>query len=416
MITKLKNIAASRTAYDSFISFSGSFAVTIAGMLFTILAARSLEPSEFGIFSTFMAVAIVLSNVADLGISNVLTNFLPKYPKDRQKIINEGFWFQLMIGGTIFVLCALLYPFGQKLFGSNDVLAFMLFASLGSTYVMDYFLQNLFRAEKKFLEVSIMQAIESFGKLLLLFVVVMSYKSWLGINSLMVVSLLGAFVAIGYAFMFYKTAVRGFKGYFHIQKFADFGLWMAVNKIFGVMVARVDLLILNWLSNSYQTGLFAAASRVAMVFSILVSTIGSVTAPRFASFNTGEKVWNYIKKLSIMIGGFSALMVLCAILADVIVSMVFGAKYIPAIGVFRLLSLAMIPFLWTTLTVTPLIYTYSMARLNATLTVIQVSILVSVELFTSAKYGAYAPVLALLISNLVVFGVSGVILLRKIRE
>jgi hypothetical protein len=57
-----------------------------------------------------------------------------------------------------------------------------------------------------------------------------------------------------------------------------------------------------------------------------------------------------------------------------------------------------------------------MARLNALLTVTQVVTLITIELLMSAKYGAYAPVIALLISNVVVFVVSGVILLKKIRE
>lgn len=416
MISKFRRIAASRTAYDSLISFSGSFAVALAGMIFTILAARSLEPSEFGIFSTFMAVAIVLSNVADLGISNILTNFLPKHPNDKDKIINDGFWFQLLVATVIFVLSIIMLPFGKRLFGTSDAFAFGLFACIGFIYVVDYYLQNLLRAEKRFLESSVMQTVESFGKLGLLFVVSISYKQWMGVPSLMIVSILGSLIAITYALYFYRTSITLFTGFQHITRFADFGVWMAINKVFGVMVARVDLLILNWLSNSYQTGLFAAASRVAMIFSILVSTIGSVTAPRFASFNSSEKVSAYVKKLSIMIAGISMLMILCALLADIIVSMVFGEKYIPAIGVFRLLSLAMIPFLWTTLTITPLIYTYGMARLNAILSMLQVAILISIELLLSAKYGAYAPVVALLVSNSVVFGVSGLILLRKVNK
>lgn len=51
MISKIKNLLLSKTAKDTFVLFVGNIGSAFWGFLFTLIVARALSISDFGIFS-----------------------------------------------------------------------------------------------------------------------------------------------------------------------------------------------------------------------------------------------------------------------------------------------------------------------------------------------------------------------------
>ena len=57
------------TAKDTFVLFVGNIGSAFWGFLFTLFVARSLSVYDFGIFSAALNLVVMLSSLADIGIS-----------------------------------------------------------------------------------------------------------------------------------------------------------------------------------------------------------------------------------------------------------------------------------------------------------------------------------------------------------
>lgn len=108
-----------------------------------------------------------------------------------------------------------------------------------------------------------------------------------------------------------------------------------------------------------------------------------------------------------MVGGISLLMILTVLIADPLVRIIFGEKYLPAIPVFRSLTIAMIPFLLSVVTSQPLIYSFNQPKFFSRVTILQVVIIVILDLIFIPRYQAMGPAIALGISNTIVLMLSG---------
>ena len=108
-----------------------------------------------------------------------------------------------------------------------------------------------------------------------------------------------------------------------------------------------------------------------------------------------------------MVGAVSVLMILTVLIADPLVRTIFGEKYIPAIPVFRALTIAMIPFLFSVVTAQPLIYSFNQPKFFSRVTMLQVVSIIVLDLILIPRYQAMGPVISLGITNLLSLSLSG---------
>ncbi|EKD95800.1 MAG: hypothetical protein ACD_24C00325G0003, partial [uncultured bacterium] len=177
-------------------------------------------------------------------------------------------------------------------------------------------------------------------------------------------------------------------------------------RLFSVFFSKIDVILLNLLSSSYSAGIFAAASRMTLLFAMVVSSLGSVVNPRFSAFETKAEALVYIKKLFFLITGVSVIVLICTTLARQIVLLVFGVNFSDSIFIFQLLSLSMIPFLYSVIFTATILYTFHKTSYYALITFIQFCTVLIIDLLFIPKIGVYAPVLASAFSNLLVFCLS----------
>ena len=87
---KVKNLAFSGTAKDTYILFLGNLLAAFLGFLFTIIMARTLTIEELGIFSAAINLFIILTSLSDLGLSSGVVNFVSFYlSRQNEKKANE---------------------------------------------------------------------------------------------------------------------------------------------------------------------------------------------------------------------------------------------------------------------------------------------------------------------------------------
>ena len=410
---KIKKLFFSQTSRDTLISFSGLGTIAVVGMIFSIITARGLGPSTFGLFSALTALVTLLSSLGDLGISSALVNFLPKVADRRSVLISVTFWFQIAV--TLVLTLALMAAglFHNFIIPGSTPQHFITIGVLTGLYVLQGFALGIFNAEKKFLRASILQGSDSIIKLLI--VAGLFFSRNLNIELAILANVFSTFISLIYGFWGEFRNIRPIFPRAQLAEIFQFSKWIALSRTFGVMVSRVDVILLNLLAGSFQAGIYSAASRIALVFALLVSSIGAVTAPRFSAFIRKEDIKSYLKKVALMVGGISLIMLSTVALADPLVRLIFGEQYLAAIPVFRAMTLAMIPFLLSVITSQPLIYSFNQPKFFSWITIIQVVTIISLDLIFIPRYQALGPTISLGIANVIVVALSGWKLYRLLK-
>jgi len=391
----------------------GNLAVALGGTLFTIIVARSLSPDKFGIFSAIFALATLFGSLSDLGISSALVNFIPKVKGDRSSIISVTFWLQLVIALGLVLLALGFIPIRTDVLpGATSTHVFYL-ALLVIPLTFETFALAILRAEKRFLYVSLIMSLDSWLKLLLTYLLLRS--DLLDISSVLLAAVAASSLATAFGLANELKHISPIFPRPYVMKVFHFAKWIAIMRIFSVGISRIDIILLNAIGSSFQAGVFAAASRIALLFALLVSSLGSVVAPRFSAFTTKKQVKKYIVKLTFLTAIVAGVMLVTLQFAPLIVRVIFGEAYLSTIPIFRYLTVAMIPFLFATVTVNPIIYYFNQPNFIAKITIIQIIVIVILDTLLIPTYGAVAPTISLGVSNLIVLSLTSWKLLKLLK-
>lgn len=411
---KINKILRSATVKDTFISFIGLGFTAFVGFVYTVILARTLGPEKFGVFSAVIALIAIVYSLGDFGIASALINFIPKLKDKRSVLIGTSLRFEILVSVVVLVLFSVFAIFHQNIIPGSFPNQLLLAGILAVNYLFINFVQGIFTAERRFLAYSFTQIIDAGVKISL--VGVLLYFSHLSIETALMTNVVSTMLALLITFAKELFKIKPIYEREIFQKLFAFAKWIAVSRLFSVFVSRIDVILLNLLSSNYQAGIFAAANRITLLFSLLVSSLGSVINPRFSGFDNKQKVITYIKKLLWLVTLITGLMLVSALLAKPIINIVFGDKFTAAIPVFQALTVSMIPFIYSLVTVPALIYTYNQPKYVAKITAIQVALMVIIEVVLIPSLGSYAPPIALGITNVFVLLISGIKLNRLLKS
>lgn len=399
-----KKLLFSQTSKDTLVSLVGSGVVALAGVVFTILLARVLEPESFGVFSSLSAIVGIMASLGDLGIGSALINFIPK-TNNRQTLVATSFWFQTIIAAFFALFISLAFFMNNKIVPGSFPVQLILAGILTGVYVLNQYAISLLKAEKKFFQAALVQSIDSIGKLSLVFL--LFYASKLNISLALTANIISVIVSTVYGLKYEFNRLPLIMPKLYLKRIFKFAKWIGLARVFGVAVSRIDIILLNLMHSSFAAGIFAAAGRIGLVFALVVSALGSVVAPRFSGFTTKKQTLTYLKKLTILTVGLSLLMLVFVFFSKPIILLIFGLKYSASIPVFKWLTIALIPFLLSIVTVTPIIYTYNQPKFFAAITIIQVITMIILDILLIPKMGAMAPAVSIGVSNMIILILSG---------
>ena len=398
-VSKIKRLLFSQTSKDIIICSTGTGITALVGMFFAILLARSLSVSDFGIHSALVTVVVLLAITGDFGISSALTYFIPKTKTKYSQFLSVAFWFQFMITfGLVTVVLILNRPLRALIIPDSTISQFVWVALLILTSSLNGFAQGILKAKRQFLGVALMQFIESIGKILV--VVYLYLQNMLTVET--------ALMAVTLA-MIISATVGLSKEYKHIKLIFprtqlkglfSFAKWIGVQRVFNTIFSRIDIILLTSLSTSFYAGIFSVASRITILFVILAGSVSNVISPRFSSFKSRLNVREYLKKVFIMEAGMALIMLIVAVSAPTIINLIFGVKYQSATPVFRLLTIAMIPYLFTTTIMDSLIYSFKKTGFAMKVSMFQVFLVILLNVILIPHHNALAPAISLLVINI----------------
>lgn len=405
-VDKVKGLVFSATAKDTYILFGGNLSSAFLGFLFTLILARALTVADFGIFSAALNLVIILSSLADIGISTGSVNFISSHlAKGEEKKADEytkaAFIIRLVMVLLISLVVAVFAPFiSSSLLATRDPGVAIWSAVIPIFLFPDLFFPIVLQAKKKFFLSTAIDNAFYFARLLfaLAFYLIggltMSMAFWaFGAGFLVEIVLILIFVKTGFV-----RSKPQMSEYANLLKFSG---WIGVNRIISSVSGKLDIQMLAAMAGALATGLYSIPARLAAFIIVLSASFSSVLAPRMAGFGNKEDEKSYLIKSTIALLPIAAGIILWIIIAKPFMLLLFGTKYIEAVPVFQALAASQIPFLFTVPAVTAIIYAMKRTVYIGTFSFFQIAAIFILNYLFIPKYGPFGPTITFGITNII---------------
>lgn len=343
----MRNLIFSRTAIDTYFVLTGNLFTIIFSFLFTVLTVRLLSLADFGIFSVLLTLLLLIAEIADMGIGNSLSYFLPKLKNNlikRLSFVKAAFLLQLIIIVFLVSIIILTSPFlAQIVFHQQDVVYLITIVALLGIPFSSWlnFFQYCLSAIEKFIKVAVVSASSSFLRLIFLLILIVFSKIslasivWIQVLSFILASFF-AFSLVGFDFLANKLSFN------NLRKIFFFASFLGTARTLTAVASKLDLVMLIALSDAYETGLYATAVKVISVYPLVAGSLTTVIAPKISAIAQPAQLYSFIKKVTLVTLGLIGTIIVFMIIAQPFMMIVFGPKVALAVPMLRLLLLAMI--------------------------------------------------------------------------
>lgn len=401
---KVKSLAFSGTAKDTYILFGGNVFSAFWGFLFTLIVARALSISDFGIFSATLNLVIILSSLADLGISAGSINFVSEHlakndPEKANEYIKASFIIRFLIVIGISSVVLILSPqISTKLLASQDPMLAVWAAIIPVFLFPDTFFPTILQAKKKFLHSTLMDNAFYIARLLFAFGFYLvgaltMPRAFLAFGAGFVVTVIMTISYIKTDFLFSKPSKLEYK------RLLGFSGWIGVNRIISSVSGRLDIQMLAAMAGAVATGLYSIPARLSSFIVVLASSFSAVLAPRMAGFGDKEAEKKYILKSLLAILPINVGIIFWIIIARPFMLLLFGTKYLASVPVFQALAAAQIPFLFSIPASTAIVYSMKKTVYMGAYSFFQIAVIFLLNLAFIPKFGPIGPAITFGISN-----------------
>jgi len=410
-VGRVKNLAFSSTAKDTYILFIGNALSAFLGFLFTILIARVLTIAEFGIYSSAQNVIMIAAAVTDAGLSSGLINFISKLKaegkiNEAKKYIKASLIVKFLLSFFVSLIVLLIAFFTPiKIFASNDPYIAILVSSIIIVGVFWGIFPYALQGYKRFLASTTVDNSLSVGRILFAFLFFVI--GVLNIRLALVSFLIGTLIPIALGFIFLGWGfVKGKVDKSIYKNLLRYSSWLGINRIMSSFSGRLDVVFLAAMVGASATGIYSVPSRLNLFLSVLASSFSSVIATRLASFGDKSSEKKYLVKSTLAVIPILVGIVIWIIVARPFIVLLFGEKYIESVGIFKLLLVSMLPFIACVPSVSALIYSMKKTNVIGIYSFIQLTLIVAVDLVFIPKIGIYAPIYSYILTNLILFAIS----------
>lgn len=392
-------LATSGTAKDTYILFVGNLLSAFLSFIFTLLVARALSVSDFGIFSAASNLVLIVYSLGDLGITGGMLNFVAKAYAEGKKE-EEGSYLKATFILRFIVVSALsllIFIFARmvsiSLLATEDPRIAYWVAAISFGYIFEGFFTPVLQAEKRFLESTVVFNSLSLARPILAFLFILSGGLTLATSLFSfavgtIFPLIAGFWFTGFGFLLAR-ARRDV--YLRLAKFSG---WIGVNRIISAISGRLDIQMLAAIAGASATGIYSISSRLASFVVVLASSFSSVLAPRFASFGAKSEEKRYLRKATLASFGIAILVGLWILVAKPFILLLFGYKYSEAIPIFQVLAASMIPFLFAIPPTTAIIYSLKKPIYIGAFSFFQLVGIFFLNLLLIPKYGVFGPTIS----------------------
>lgn len=349
----LADIINTDTFKQSSITTIGTVLNGVLGALFYIIVARILGPNDFGLLTISIVTLTLVSDIADIGTNTGLVRFVSSNlvsDKDKaMRFLKLSLEIKIIVWSLVFLTIFLLAPFlAQEIFHKVELILPLRLVAFGVGGALLFsFATSSVQAFQKYFLWSGINVLTNLLRLILIFILGYSFRLSLE-NSLLVYIILpffGFFIAL---LILPAKKIFFAKGEWSLSKqLFTYNIPTAIFTVIAAFSARLDTYLSASLLSAKEVGIYGAANQLAQVMPQLVSAIGLVAAPKFASFKSDTQMLIYFKKLQQLVAGICLLGILSMPLVVYLIPLIFGASYEQAVTPFIFIFLAMLVFLFS---------------------------------------------------------------------
>ncbi len=322
----------------AFGSFTSGVALTIATRLLmlvgtvgaSVIVARWLGPEGLGSLAVLNTTIVLALAIGSLGLTSANTYFIAKDRQTLAPVWANAIVFSLC-GGTLvaFVVFALA-KFTPALFGGISLgLIVIAVLSIPFQFLLSLGL-NVLLAMDRIRQLNFMDAMAPalalFNAIVVLLILRANLKVLVSFNTAATVALsAGMFWAIRRLVSRQKERMPFRPNGDLFMGAISYGLKFFIPLVAAILIFRVDLLIVNHFRGAAETGVYAVASQVANLLTMLPGVIAMLLFPRVASYQDprGEFAIQVTRHVSFV------MLIMCSVVAggSFLLPLIYGARF-----------------------------------------------------------------------------------------
>lgn len=333
----------SEASQQSFIMTAGNFVTAGIMGVAMIVVSRFMGPTQFGVFSVSMSLMFILNKAVDAGLDQLIPRFIGSWQGDKQKqkqFLGHVLWWKILLSVALcgFGLLAwpwlavwLNYPYPRMIIYS--VLGGVLFGLYNYVYMV-------FSARHRFFLVSVMSVCQAILKAIGFSVVIMW---WQANADLIAISYYVApfLAALAFLLLFSRQlwAPPALAEPAVAKQINRFWGHAALGVVMMTLIANADILLVQKYLDSFATGIYSGATKVASFVGMVTASIGGVLNSRVARYKDKKTLLLFLRKASLLFFVAAFGFVMFVPLAKYFILYTIGEEYLGGEGVLILLVL-----------------------------------------------------------------------------
>jgi O-antigen/teichoic acid export membrane protein len=326
---------------------AGALSLTVRNLIAQIVnysihigLGRFFAPAAYGSFGIIASVFSVLETVLRWGVGRSVAFHVARDPEGAKAVLKKSLRLQTMYGVLCFLVFLSLADRLAVILGDSGIASYLrwgAFFILGVSFVPVY--SGFLSGYGAFCQQGTMTVLRSLAKLFIMVVLLAAGMQMYGVIAAYTAS---AALAAAYGFWISRQASGVPKQEVQAKQIVAFGLPVFVSALAGSLLMRMDLFLVQALTNDrVLTGFYTCA------FSL-------IKAPYFLSYGTGQVVFRTVARLKTespaevrrfiqktvyyYVLGLAAIPFILSASAEQILVLTFGSSYLPAVPAFKILA------------------------------------------------------------------------------
>jgi len=396
----VKSLLQTATIRQTLVTMSATAANGLLAMVFYVFLARSITPSEYGIFTILVATVALFSTVLDFGTDKGVVKFISKGDYVAKTALLFKFVMVVLVIAATSLFSKLI---SSLLFGSSNQSVIIPWIGLClSGYLFFNTSQSLLQAKEKFVWWSFSLAGSNFLRLLIFSLLVFVfnksniYSAAFSFALPPIILFIASFLPLKLNYLKAKLSIN------KLQELLTFNSWVAGFSIISALASRLDTFISVRYLNLADVGIYGLAGQAVQFLPQAVMALGVVTAPKFANFGSETANRQYVSKSILLTAGMAFASALVIIPVALIIFSASGHSYMSGFGTFLILLLSQLVFLFMTPIRDSLMYYYSRPDLFFWTAIAQILVVTIFSVILIPRYGIAGSAIANLSGQLII--------------
>jgi O-antigen/teichoic acid export membrane protein len=322
-----------------FVSVSKAFS-SVTNLAFMIYSVNLLSKSENGKFQFYLSLLPVVLAIAEFGLPNALIKYISPLA-DKNEDPGAMLRASLRIKFYSFLILATLSIIAYAFTYENYfILIILVFGGIIVSFI-SYF-ESLFISYRKYIALSLWNPIPNILRLSILYYIAeTSIHPLTYIDILSIFAISPLFVLFLFFFFFGGKEISWSAPPEEVKesekKLILFNLWAFTASIFAILSDRLEVFFLNQYHTPEVVADYGTALQLFSGFVIILATFNSIIYPKLSRLADSDEFPIFLRK-AVLLGALIAICLLPGILlAEPILTLLFGAKYSNSISVFKIL-------------------------------------------------------------------------------